>query len=225
MTETRTAESAPPQAAVKVPTRRRKATKAERRLQLVRATIESVAARGFSETTLSHVCKIAGLSQGIVNLHFQSKDMLFLETLRYLRDEFRLAWGGALDQAGDVPVLQLDALVDACFKPAICSRKKLAGWFAFLGEANARPMYRKICEAHDAAFYDALLTACKRLIDEGGYSDLEPNVVATALEAMIEGLWLSRHLSPADMDRKTARKICRAFLVQFFPRHAAAFSA
>lgn len=204
--------------------KRRKASRAERRQQLVRATIESIAVRGFSETTLAHVSKTAGLSQGIVNLHFQTKEMLFLETLRFLRDEFRSAWGQALEKAGENPVLQLNALVSSCFKPSICARKKLAGWFAFLAEAKARPLYREICEAHDMAYYEALLSACQHLRAQGGYEDMDPARVALALEAMIEGLWLSIYLSPTDMDRKTARGICRTFLAQFFPQHAEQFA-
>lgn len=206
------------------PPKRRKASRAERRQQLVQATIESIAVRGYSETTLAHVSKTAGLSQGIVNLHFQTKEMLFLETLRFLRDEFRSAWGHALEKAGDDPVLQLNALVSSCFKPSICARKKLAGWFAFLGEAKARPLYREICEAHDMAYCQALQNACDKLRVQGGYEDMDAARVALALEAMIEGLWLSIYLSPTDMDRKTARSICQTFLAQFFPRHAAQFA-
>ena len=80
------------QTASKAPPRRRKATKAVRQRQLIDATIASIAKRGFAGTTLGEVAKTAGLSQGIVNLHFTNKETLLVETLRYLRDEYRQAW-------------------------------------------------------------------------------------------------------------------------------------
>ena len=42
-------------------------------------------------TTIATVAREAGLSQGIINLHFQTKERLLTETLRYLADEYRNA--------------------------------------------------------------------------------------------------------------------------------------
>jgi TetR/AcrR family transcriptional repressor of bet genes len=51
---------------------RRTAPPAERRQQLIDATIRCVAQLGLAETTIATVAQEAGLSQGIINLHFQS---------------------------------------------------------------------------------------------------------------------------------------------------------
>lgn len=199
--------------------RRRHLPKAARRQQLISATIDSIAKRGFSDTTLGHVAKTAGLSQGIVNLHFDNKETLFIETLKYLRDEYRNGWVKRLEQADNDPVLEIRALVDVWFDRRIGSKKKLAGWFAFVGEAKSRPVYRQICEAYDIEYYDALVKACGNLIDRGSYAGYSAKEVAGALEAMLEGLWLSMHLSPNEMDRDKAKVVSGVFLKQFFPDH------
>ena len=67
-------------AALKSPARKRTAPKEERQHQLIQATIRSVAKNGMSDTTMATVSSEAGLSQGIINLHFQSKDRLLVET-------------------------------------------------------------------------------------------------------------------------------------------------
>ena len=54
--------------------RGRKASKETRRQQLIEATIDSLAKRGYSETTMADVADGAGLSRGIVNFHFESKE-------------------------------------------------------------------------------------------------------------------------------------------------------
>ena len=67
----------------------RKASRESRREQLIEATIETIAANGLSRTTLTEVANAAGLSHGLVNFHFQSKDRLLAETLLYLSEEYR----------------------------------------------------------------------------------------------------------------------------------------
>ena len=59
--------------------RTRPETRERRREQLIRSTIDSIARRGFAETTLANVADGAGLSRGIVNFHFKSKDALLAQ--------------------------------------------------------------------------------------------------------------------------------------------------
>ena len=67
-------------------------SKESRRLQLIHATMRSIARHGLSDTTVSTVLKEAGLSRGIINLHFQSKEKLLLETLSHVVDEYKTLW-------------------------------------------------------------------------------------------------------------------------------------
>ena len=68
--------------------RRQVRPKAERRQQLIDATIRCIAQQGLSAVTLQMVTREAGLSLGIANLHFQSKDNLLRETLRFVAEEY-----------------------------------------------------------------------------------------------------------------------------------------
>ena len=65
----------------KIEMSRRTATRAARRQQLIDATMKCIARKGIGSTTLADVAREAGLSQGIVNLHFRTKDNLLNETL------------------------------------------------------------------------------------------------------------------------------------------------
>ena len=56
------------------PLNRRALAKERRRQQLIDATIKCISKKGLGGTTLADVAGEAGLSQGIVNLHFDSKD-------------------------------------------------------------------------------------------------------------------------------------------------------
>ncbi|HTC83182.1 MAG TPA: TetR family transcriptional regulator, partial [Rhizomicrobium sp.] len=58
--------------------------KESRRVQLIEATIDTLARHGFAEFTLAQVAEAAGLSQGIVNFYFHSKEALLVETLKFM---------------------------------------------------------------------------------------------------------------------------------------------
>jgi AcrR family transcriptional regulator len=206
------------QLANKVRTKRRTASKEERKSQLIKATIRSIAKHGLSVTTMSTVANEAGLSQGIINLHFQSKDRLLEETLRYVVDEYRQAWFQALDNGGESAVEKLTALVAVDFKKHICPRNKLAVWFAFWGESRSRPTYRQICAEWDMEYRQVLEDLCQQIIDDGGYSS-RADFVAYGLSAMSEGLWLDLLLDSAEMTPPFAFEISMAYLQDVFPKH------
>jgi TetR/AcrR family transcriptional regulator, transcriptional repressor of bet genes len=200
-------------------TPRRTAAPEERRQQLIEATIRCVANQGLAETTTATVAREAGLSQGIINLHFRSKDRLLIETLRYLADEYRNACREAAKDAGDSPVAGLKAMVELDFRRNICSRDKLAVWFAFWGERRFRPTYRRICAARDKSYEDILRVMCVRLCEEGDYPDVDPALVADGLSALTDGLWLDLLVRPESMSRDLARRISMSYLADAFPRH------
>ena len=198
--------------------RRRTAPPEERREQLILATIRCVADRGLADTTIATVAQEAGLSQGIVNLHFRSKDGLLTETLRYLADEYRSACQEAAAAALD-PVDGLLAMVELDFRRNICSRDKLAVWFAFWGERRFRPTYRRICAARDKSYDSMVRIMCAKLCEQDDYPDVEPALVADGLSALTDGLWLDLLVRPESMTRDLARRITLAYLADAFPKH------
>ena len=206
-------------AALKSPARKRTAPKEERQHQLIQATIRSVAKNGMSDTTMATVSSEAGLSQGIINLHFQSKDRLLVETLRFLSEQYREAWEKAVSKAGDDPADRLAAMVAMDFKTPVCDRNKLAVWFAFWGESKSRPTYRKICAMRDMEYRAELLQACRDLVEQGGYDYLDAESVAASLSAMTSGLWLDLLTNPRSMSKDHAKQICMSYLAITFPRH------
>jgi AcrR family transcriptional regulator len=197
--------------------RGRKASKETRRQQLIEATIDSLAKRGYSETTLADVADGAGLSRGIVNFHFESKEKLLIATLQYMADEYAGHWNAALEKAGSNASAQLWALVAADFDRKICTKRKLAAWCAFWGEAKSRPTYQALCGARDVKYQETFVALIRRLKDEGGYA-YEAEDSALALCASMEGLWL-RLMMGDGLTREKAHAAAVEFLVSVFPDH------
>ena len=91
---------------------RRALAKERRRQQLIDATIKCISKKGLGSTTLADVAKEAGLSQGIVNLHFNSKDNLLAETLRFLAEDYDMEFRQALEKSAPDPAAKLLALME-----------------------------------------------------------------------------------------------------------------
>lgn len=196
----------------------RKASKETRRLQLIEATIDSLAKRGYSDTTMADVADGAGLSRGIVNFHFESKEKLLVATLQHMSEEYAAHWRGALSKAGSDPARRLWAVVAADFDRAVCSKRKLAAWCAFWGEAKSRPTYQALCGSRDADYQATMVELCTALARDGAYP-LQPVSTALALSAMLEGLWLRLMLGGDDISREKAFDAAAEYLATVFPKH------
>ena len=195
----------------------RDALKEARRIQLMEATIDCIAAHGFSDLTLADVAKSAGLSVGIVNFYFNSKDQLLIETLRHLVDDYIQQTDENIRNAGQSAAAQLDAAIDSDFHRAIANRKKVTVWYAFWGETRWRPEFLKICQQITDTFHAETRDLFARLIAEGGYGDLDPDIVARGFDAMIDGLWLDMLINPKSVDRDAAKRVLRTYLGGLFP--------
>lgn len=175
-----------------------------RRKQLIDATITSISKVGISGTTLTAVTKEAGLSLGLVNFHFKTKEVLLTETLRFLAEEHRSIWTAKVKQPNLSPREKLLAIVDAQFDSRVCSRKKLAVWFAFFGEAEQRKSYRATSSEIDTERQDV----CAALFAEILKTEDHPNVSAPSasrtLEGLFDGFWLNMLMYPDKFTRKDA---------------------
>jgi AcrR family transcriptional regulator len=196
----------------------RKASRASRREQLIEATIETLAGCGLSRTTLTEVAAAAGLSHGLVNFHFQSKDKLLAETLLYLAEEYRANWTRALAAAGPTPAERLDALIRADFEPAVSAPSRLKAWCAFWGEAQSRPVYQEKCGANDREYIRTLEEVCAALIAESG-GRFDAARVARILRVTIEGTWLDLITMTAPYSRDEALATAHECASAFFPDH------
>jgi TetR/AcrR family transcriptional repressor of bet genes len=186
-----------------LPSRSRSVQTEFRKRQLINATFDCIDALGLSQTTIARIAKQAGVSQGVVVFHFQSKEALLEQALRELSREYVECWKNGLDNATNEPVSRLCALVEACFTPAICNRKKISVWYAFWGESRSRPRYMELCGNNDLEFSSTLLSLCKE-IEARSQSTLSAQTAALSIEGMIDGLWQNFLIGPPGLKRQQA---------------------
>ncbi len=197
----------------------RDAIKEIRREQLIVATIDVIARKGFSELTLAEVAETAKLSTGIVNFYFKSKDALLAATLAHMIDEYQRYWRANVEAAGPSAAEKLTAMLEGDFQRLIANRKTVTVWYAFWGETRWRPDFMALCQELNRAFQGVAADLFAQL------GAAEPMLVAKGFSAMSDGLWLDMLINPKGTDRDTARRVVRTFLNGLFPDHFAADTA
>ena len=201
------------------PTPKPNVVKEARQRQLIDATISTIGRVGYSGTTLNHVAGAAGLSPGIVNFYFKTKDQLLAATLAQLAEEHESLWLAKIAAAGGSPEGGLDAMIEADFDPSICTLDKVVEWFAFWAEAQSRPLYRSVVSELEERYFQQTHAFCAELIAQGGYVGIDPADVARGLNAISDGLWADLLVLPDTFDLEAAKRICRTFLRAVFPHH------
>ncbi len=189
-----------------------------RRLQVIEATIQSLAVRGFSRTTVTDVAAHAGISHGLVLFHFQSKENLLAETLDFLAEEYRVNWQAALTDAGDAPEARILALIRADFSESICTPARLSAWCAFWGESQSRPLYQARCGANDLLYNSTLVDLCAAMNVRHGYA-CSTERTARLIRIMIEGVWLDLMTLEQPYSINEAFETVVAGIAAFYPRH------
>lgn len=190
-----------------------------RRKQLIKATIKCIAKNGLSGTTMADVTKLAGLSLGIVNLHFETKEKLLVETLRFITDEYRNGLDKIFFNENLSTEEKIRAHVAFDFSRAIADRNKLAVWFAFWGETKSRPTYHSICADYIDEIAQNLTQLFSILKNEQNYQSVDPELVCTCYTALSDGLWLALLLTPKSFKADDAKTIAMHYLKTQFPNN------
>lgn len=177
----------------KRPRKERKENAERRRRQILDATARSIVSNGLQRTTLATVADEAGLSQGVAVFYFKSKNGLLTEALRDLYMAYERHWVAALEAAGNDPVQQLVALVQADFDAQVCNPEILSIWFAFWGEQKFTPQYAAVTREFDVRRQGAVKAIFNDLLP----NDPERSVnIAEWIETLTDGYWQHLHLFP-----------------------------
>jgi TetR/AcrR family transcriptional repressor of bet genes len=197
-----------------------------RREQLIQATMKCIARSGLSGTTMAEVTREAGLSLGIANLHFESKENLLTETLLHVSNEYNCGRQAILESARYPSVAEkIEAVLQFDFSPKVATKDKIAVWFAFWGEAKSRPTYQRICQQMDLVAETALSQLFEAALSEAGHENLNPNTLAIGYTALSNGLWLNMLLASQHPKRKQALQVARNYLATALPEHLPAGGA
>lgn len=181
---------------------------------LLKATLDSVAERGISETTVSAIIQRAGLSRGMIHLHFGGKDGLLAAAAEAFSDEYYKEMDRQLAQVSGAPADVIMAVVRADLGPEILNQHSAAVWHAFRSETRTNAAIARYSDTRDKRLRNLMFKAFDGLIRHNSTPD-DPNAadeITLGTLALLEGMWTDYMTHPDDFDRETAVKIVLRFL-------------
>ena len=190
-----------------------------RRKQLIEATIKCIAEKGLSGTTMADVTRQAGLSMGIVNLHFETKEKLLIETLRFISTEYTSGLTEIFNNENLSAEEKIISHVSFDFSRKITDRNKIAVWFAFWGETKSTPTYLSICASYIKEIAANLTKLFTELKIEGSYNNVDPELVCVCYTALSDGLWLDLLVTPRGLKPAQAKRVAMHYLSTQFYNH------
>ena len=195
-------------------TEQKKAT----RKKLIEATLDIIAEGGLAKVTLPKVAERAGLSRGISNFHFISKENLLLETLKTVHSELDSVWNKYFVDSDLPPAEQLKGFIGVVFKPPVADLKKISVWLSYWGETAYRGTYLESFTAKDREYEEAIERLMVRLAGtHAPIGGMPIRAIAVALTAIIDGCWLQFLIAPGRLHTDEAINACFAYLSRFFP--------
>lgn len=192
--------------------------KARHRERLIEATADVIAEHGIAQTSVTRIIEKAGLSRGMVHLHFGGKEELLVEVARHMFQQYYTELDVFLGRAGPDPRKRLEAVVTADLSEQILNRKSVNIWYAFRGEARMQNAFMAYSDTRDDTLRNLIFEAYLQLAAGSESPEVLARDASHGTIALLEGMWTDFFLHSDRFNRATARRIVFRFMAALFPR-------
>lgn len=176
-----------------------RAGEAERRQDLIRATLDCISEKGLEGATVREIAARAGVTGGLIRHYFASKDQMLQAAYRETMASMTTTAISAAGAGGEVKSarLRLHDFIIANVSPPVTDPRTLSLWAGFIGHIRVDPEFARIHRENYLIFRDALEELISGFLAECGRTPAagESRKLAIAINGLIDGLWLEGSLA------------------------------
>ena len=180
-------------------------TAQQRRQELIQAGIACLGKGGMSAFTIDRICRQAGVSRGLINHHFKTKEDLlvciYADMTNHLVQEFPTT-----DPEG-----MLAWIIETSFDEQNFDRSGLRAWLSIWGEVATNQALNALHQSRYNKYKARIENALLGIARLQGL-ELAADSVARQLIALIDGLWLEYCLHSDGFSLAAAKTDCYRFL-------------
>lgn len=169
-----------------------------RRRDLIEAAYQTFLEFGLKGMTAARIGKRAGLSHGMINYYFKSKDELLTAVVRHanrtIMDETRrrLRDGGG-------PKERLLAVLESHFPEESFNSATANAWLSFYAAVPDNKDFVRIHNVYYKRLHSNLVYNLRQLV-----SEKEAHIIAVELSTLIDGLWMRCGIEASGTSRQQA---------------------
>ncbi|MFW7378181.1 MAG: TetR/AcrR family transcriptional regulator [Oligoflexus sp.] len=162
---------------------------AERKDQIVRATVECITKHGYHNFSMQDVARTAGVSKGIIHYYFLNKDDLMMSVLDRVAGDIE---GVILQdmQAISDPVKKLEIFMTVSFEVVRNTKEYYQVNMDFWTQINQKKEVRQVISRHYSKFRDTCANVIAEGVQSGAFRKVDPSQQASFIISVIDGLSL-----------------------------------
>ncbi|CUH76537.1 transcriptional regulator BetI [Tritonibacter multivorans] len=170
---------------------------------MIAATIQTVYERGYQSVTMAEIAAKAGTSAASISYYFGSKEGLLEATMRYL---LRILQRSLIQRfkSAATPEDRLYAIVDANFDDSLFTVEQCSIWMQFWGSAPYTPRFARLHRINRSRVRSHLRHELRAQMPAD-----QAEVVRSAIQCYMDGVWLQATQSEAALDAAAARREAR----------------
>jgi AcrR family transcriptional regulator len=173
----------------------------QRREQMLRAALEVIQERGFSETRIADVAERAGTSPALVIYYFKTKDQLLTEAIRYSEDTWYAAgtrrMAAIQTAAGRLEeLIAMDCLPEADAEPPT----SWLLWLDLWAQAARNVEVASVRQKSDERWRETLCSLVLTGQEAGEFGPVDAVDFADSLSALLDGLAVQIALGDPSVD-------------------------
>lgn len=202
------------------------------RQRLIDAALDAIAERGYAATSVSEIVARAGLSRGMIHLHFKGKDALIAEAARHASDAYYAQLRAYLRTAAPGPAAQVRAVAACDLSDPVMNARNVGIWYELRGAARTVPAVAAHSDTRGGQLEEVLLRAFRALAvrenslgraEDDALGHLRKDTLARdamrGMIALLDGIWTDFMLHPDGYDAASAARVIFRFLDGLFPGH------
>lgn len=169
-----------------------RAPEAERRQDLITATLDCISELGLQGATVREVATRAGVTPGLIRHYFSSKDQMLQAAYREVMTGMTSKVADAADKGQSSARARLHDFIVANLTPPVADGRALSLWAAFISHVRVDPVFAEIHRESYLAFRSVLEALVADVLTEAGQAadTKRCQELAIAINGVIDGLWL-----------------------------------
>lgn len=162
---------------------------AERKDQIVRATVDCITKYGYHNFSMQDVARTAGVSKGIIHYYFLNKDELMMSVLDKVAGDIERVLTSEMESTPDIK-RRFEVFLEVCFDVVRNTKEYYQVNMDFWTQINQKEDVRKVIALHYSKFRDTAIQVIREGVSQGVFRPVDPIQYASYVVAVIDGLSL-----------------------------------